>query len=63
MTSPTPQEASWRSFYGNRLLASSGRYPTEWVVRTLAGGNYPRLKLDKSGYRGGTHSRLGLRRR
>lgn len=27
-------------------------YPTEWVVRTLAGGNYPRLKMDKSLYAG-----------
>lgn len=27
-------------------------YPTEWVVRTLAGGNYPKLKLDKSQYVG-----------
>ncbi len=27
-------------------------YPTEWVVRTLAGGNYPRLKIDKSRFCG-----------
>jgi SAM-dependent methyltransferase len=52
MTACTPQESNWKSFYGNRLLASSGRYPTEWVVRTLAGGNYPGLKLDRAHYPG-----------
>jgi SAM-dependent methyltransferase len=41
----------WRNFYGNRS-ASAGRYPTEWVVRTLAGGRYPKLSLDKSRYLG-----------
>ena len=29
--------------------SSQNLYPTEWVVRTL-GGNYPRLKIDKSNY-------------
>lgn len=40
----------WRRFYHKK---HSGRFPTEWVVRTLAGGNYPGLKLDKSNYQGG----------
>lgn len=48
----TPQAGNWGDFYGNRHRASAGRYPTEWVVRTLAGGNYPGLKLDKTRYRG-----------
>lgn len=42
---------NWRAFYGKRQ-ASLGRYPTEWVVRTLAGGNYPGLRMDKSIYPG-----------
>lgn len=29
---------------------TSHLYPTEWVVRTLAGGNYPRMHIDKSTY-------------
>ena len=41
---------SWTDHYRGRLGAAAGRYPTEWVIRTLAGGNYPRLKLDKSRY-------------
>ena len=28
------------------------RYPTEWVVRTLAGGIYPELKINKNRYKG-----------
>lgn len=52
MTSPVPQADSWGNFYGDRYRASAGRYPTEWVVRTLAGGNYPGLKIDKSRYQG-----------
>lgn len=52
MTSLSPQAGSWGEFYGNRIRSSAGRYPTEWVVRTLAGGNYPGLKIDKTGYRG-----------
>ncbi len=39
----------WHGFYQTR---HSGRFPTEWVVRTLAGGNYPGLKIDKLKYRG-----------
>jgi len=27
-------------------------YPTEWCIRTIAGANYPNLKLDKSQYKG-----------
>ena len=37
MTPLTPQASHWGEFYGNRYRASAGRYPTEWVVRTLAG--------------------------
>lgn len=44
-------EDKWSHFYGDRS-ASVGRYPTEWVVRTLAGGRYPKLSLDKSRYLG-----------
>lgn len=42
----------WADFYSNRYRASVGRYPTEWVVRTLAGGNYPDLKIDRARYQG-----------
>lgn len=52
MTSLTPQSGNWGCFYGNRYRACAGRYPTEWVVRTLAGGNYPGLKIDKARYHG-----------
>lgn len=39
----------WQSHYaGGR--SNERLYPTEWVVRTLAGGNYPRLQLDRSSY-------------
>lgn len=48
---PGAQVENWSRYYGARQN-SSGRYPTEWVVRTLAGGNYPDLKLDKSRYPG-----------
>lgn len=51
MTSITPQTRKWSDFYGSGYRTSVGRYPTEWVVRTLAGGNYPSLKMDKSSYR------------
>lgn len=44
------QAEGWQNFYSRNRV--SGRYPTEWVVRTLAGGNYPDLKMDKSRYRG-----------
>lgn len=27
-------------------------YPTEWVIRTIAGANYPNFKYDKSKYKG-----------
>src|SRR6185295_11025592 len=52
MTSLSPQFGSWGEFYGDRIRPSAGHYPTEWVVRTLAGGNYPGLKMDKTRYRG-----------
>jgi len=45
-------ERYWGKFYSNRNAPSIGRYPTEWVVRTLAGGNYPDIKIDKNHYRG-----------
>lgn len=51
-TSFAQQDSNWGEFYGNRYRASAGRYPTEWVVRTLAGGNYPGLKIDKANYQG-----------
>ena len=37
----------------------SVHFPTEWVVRTLAGANYPTLKLDKTHYRGARILDLG----
>jgi SAM-dependent methyltransferase len=40
---------NWTQHYGAK---KRGLYPTEWVVRTLAGGNYPGLKIDKSKYAG-----------
>lgn len=40
---------NWTEHYGAK---KRGLYPTEWVVRTLAGGNYPGLKIDKSKYPG-----------
>ena len=49
--SAASQDNNWRQFYRKRD-SSLGRYPTEWVVRTLAGGNYPGLKMDKSQYAG-----------
>jgi SAM-dependent methyltransferase len=52
MTSLTPQASNWGEFYGTRYRTTAGRYPTEWVVRTLAGGNYPGLKIDKTRYKG-----------
>ena len=27
-------------------------YPTEWVIRTIAGANYPNFKFDKNKYKG-----------
>jgi SAM-dependent methyltransferase len=34
-------------------------YPTEWVIRTIAGGNYPGMKLDRSKYPGARILDLG----
>lgn len=45
----TSNAEGWRRFYHRK---HSGRFPTEWVIRTLAGGNYPGLKIDKSRYQG-----------
>lgn len=52
MTNISMQGEIWADFYSVRRQSFAGRYPTEWVVRTLAGGNYPSLTLDKSLYRG-----------
>lgn len=46
------QTERWAKFYDERCRPSIGRYPTEWVVRTLAGGNYPGLKIDKGRFQG-----------
>jgi SAM-dependent methyltransferase len=44
-------QQSWSSHYISQGSKHS-LYPTEWVVRTLAGGNYPKLKMDKCRYLG-----------
>lgn len=41
------QKRQWDRFYSQRMRR---RYPTEWVIRTIAGGNYPALRLDKTRY-------------
>ncbi|MDQ6734616.1 MAG: class I SAM-dependent methyltransferase [Nitrospirota bacterium] len=47
---PKPDSDLWHRFYQEKQ--NRGRYPTEWVIRTLAGGNYPKLKIDKSKFAG-----------
>lgn len=47
----TNSSKSWSEFYRKRHNGMFKRYPTEWVVRTLAGGDYPELKIDKNGYK------------
>jgi len=44
----------WSAHYATSTSAGGQRplYPTEWVVRTLAGGRYPQLQLDRSRYAG-----------
>ncbi len=42
---------NWNQFYSKQPDIKK-IYPTEWVVRTLAGANYPNMKLDKSAYQG-----------
>lgn len=49
---------NWQGFYSQDRL-SRPVYPTEWVVRTLAGGSYPNLQLDKSRYQGASVLDLG----
>jgi SAM-dependent methyltransferase len=49
---PVEGAEKWRAFYSRQPTA--GPYPTEWVVRTIAGADYPGLKLDKSRYAGAT---------
>ncbi len=46
------QKKMWTPQYAR--YNKSTVYPTEWVIRTLAGGNYPHMKLDKSKYKGKT---------
>lgn len=45
------QAERWTTHYAGRE-ALRPVYPTEWVVRVLAGGRYPRLHLDRSTYPG-----------
>lgn len=49
--SPGEAGGRWQSHYAD-VRSNDRLYPTEWVVRTLAGGNYPRLRLDRSRYPG-----------
>jgi SAM-dependent methyltransferase len=44
-------QSSWTKHYASHG-PKKALYPTEWVVRTLAGGNYPGLKLDRTRYPG-----------
>jgi ubiquinone/menaquinone biosynthesis C-methylase UbiE len=44
------QKIAWTEFYQQKI-GKKPIYPTEWVIRTLAGGNYPNLKLDKNAYK------------
>lgn len=43
---------NWEKFYGRECSPTHARYPSEWVVRTLAGGKYPDLDIDQSRYQG-----------
>ncbi len=40
------QTTVWENVYKKGI--SIGPYPTEWVIRTLGGGKYPEINLDKS---------------
>lgn len=46
----TTQANKWTNKYTNSL--STPIYPTEWVIRTIGGANYPNFKFDKSLYKG-----------
>lgn len=48
----------WEDF-NHRVTPLKTRFPTEWIIRTLAGANYPSLKLDKSKYAGARILDLG----
>lgn len=48
---------TYTDFHNKKV--SAHLYPTEWVIRTLL-GNYPELKLDRSGYEGGKVLDLGF---
>ncbi|MBW8190824.1 class I SAM-dependent methyltransferase [Neiella marina] len=41
--------SNWERFYNDNAPML---YPTEWVMRTLAGAKYPNMKLDKRHYKG-----------
>jgi SAM-dependent methyltransferase len=66
MTSDSSSAAPSRSIEGAdkwharyRDQRPVGPFPTEWVIRTIAGANYPRMKLDKSKYPGAAILDLG----
>jgi SAM-dependent methyltransferase len=44
------QKDNWNNQY--KKQDRNPVYPTEWVIRTIAGGNYPNLKMDKNQYKG-----------
>lgn len=44
------QRENWFNQY--KKYINTPLYPTEWVIRTIAGGNYPNLKMDKRYYKG-----------
>ncbi len=51
MSEPLSGQAErWTAEY--RARRGKPVYPTEWVIRTLAGANYPGMKLDRSAYAG-----------
>lgn len=52
-----PQSIVWENVYKKGI--SVGPYPTEWVTRTLGGGRYPGMRLDKSLYVGAKILDLG----
>lgn len=44
------QDQNWSKLYNQ--TKNNPVYPTEWVIRTIAGANYPNFKYDKSQYFG-----------
>lgn len=49
---------NWRRYYSGRI-AFKRLYPAEWVVRVLAGTNYPQLGINKSSFRNARMLDLG----